>query len=110
MAYRRCGSRDDLSDAWPFFRREAALRRGRGAPCAARTQASRSDSMTARRARALAAVWTVPSGVFVILVHLVIAHYRIETPPRLSDDARTAIMTRLRAAFVGADATLADLP
>jgi hypothetical protein len=66
--------------------------------------------VTRRRAGWLAVIWTAPSLAFLLLVHLVIGHYRIDVPPRLSDDARTAIADRLRAGFEKRDATLADVP
>jgi len=67
-------------------------------------------SVTRRRAAALVATWTLPSLFFLGLVHCVYGEYRIETPPRLGDDARAAIATHLRGALTGTAAPLADAP
>ncbi|MBE7454257.1 MAG: hypothetical protein HS111_37020 [Kofleriaceae bacterium] len=57
--------------------------------------------MTRRRALALAAVWTVPSLVFLVLVTIVYTRWRIVVPPRLGPEARAAVMTTLRDALEG---------
>ncbi len=55
--------------------------------------------MTRRRALALAAVWTLPTLVFLAIVWHVYGTWRISVPPRLGAEARTAVMTTLRAAL-----------
>ena len=55
--------------------------------------------MSRRRAAALAAIWILPSIAFLSLVHCVQSAYQIEVPPRLSEESRTAIVARMRAAI-----------
>jgi hypothetical protein len=64
--------------------------------------------MTRRRAAALAAIWILPSLAFLSLVHCVQSAYRIDVPPRFSDDARSAIAARLRVALEGGTAPMLE--
>lgn len=57
--------------------------------------------MTRRRALALVAVWTLPSLVFLAIVSWVYGTWRIVVPPRLSADARAAVVRSLRDALEG---------
>lgn len=57
--------------------------------------------MTARRAAALVAVWTLPALAFLTLVHCVQARYRIDVPAPLAEDARAAIAGYARAVLEG---------
>jgi hypothetical protein len=57
--------------------------------------------VTRRRALALAAVWTLPSLVFLAIVASVYGTWRIHVPPRLGADARTAVIATLRAGLEG---------
>ncbi len=66
--------------------------------------------MTRRRLVAHGLVWTLPTAVFLLIVHLVYTRYRIVVPARLGDDARVAIVATLRGALEGTPATLPELP
>ncbi|MBK9032766.1 MAG: hypothetical protein IPL61_16105 [Myxococcales bacterium] len=55
--------------------------------------------MTRRRALALAAVWILPSAILLGWVAVVYRHWRIDVPPRLSPEARAAVVATLRAAL-----------
>ncbi|HUQ04897.1 MAG TPA: beta-L-arabinofuranosidase domain-containing protein [Kofleriaceae bacterium] len=57
--------------------------------------------MTRRRALALAAVWTLPSLVFLAIVSQVYGTWRIHVPPRLGADARAAVVATLRSGLEG---------
>jgi hypothetical protein len=64
--------------------------------------------VSGRRLAALVAVWTLPALAMLAIAHATIVTYRIDVPPRLTDDARTVIAARLRAALEGTAA--APLP
>lgn len=53
------------------------------------------------RKLALVLVWTLPSALFLAVVAIVYAGFRIPPPDRLDDAERTAVMTTLRSALEG---------
>ena len=58
--------------------------------------------MIRSRALRLALIWTLPAVILVAITAAVQARYRLDTPPRLSGDARADVLRVLRAAVDGA--------